>query len=208
MGVFLEPPFWAHEREFALEPRVGVSVATPPVGEPILLAEAKLYAKIQTTEEDAIAPRWLSAARMKVERDTGVRFLTQTIDVSLDAFPWNALWFTFPVWPVQSVTSVSSYDTAGVQQVLGSGNYILDKTSLPPRLGLTDAGSWPTDVRYFQHGVIRIVAGWATAADIPADLLMAVHQIFNWLAMNREPSRFERDSYRELIQPYVLEGLA
>lgn len=208
MGVFLEPPFWAHEREFAIEPHVGLTLVTPPVSEPIQLTEAKLYAKIQTTEEDAIAPRWLSAARMKVERDTGVRFLTQTIDVSLDAFPWNALWLTLPVWPVQSVTSVSSYDGAGVQQVLDVGNYILDKVSLPPRIGLSDAGSWPTNVRYFQHGVIRIVAGWPAATDIPADLLMAVHQMFNWLAMNREPSRFERDSYRELIQPYVLEGLA
>ena len=182
-------------------PHYAITVVTPPASEPISSAEAKLNAKMQTTDEDSLVPRWIAAARSKVEQETSVRFLSQTLDIAFDAFADP--WLTLPVWPITTLTSVSYYDTAGGLQVVDPANYLLDKASRPPRIGLTTAGVWPTDGRLFQPGVFRVVAGYATVADIPADLLMAVHLVFGWFAQHREPTAFEREAYDAFIGPYV-----
>jgi uncharacterized phiE125 gp8 family phage protein len=173
--VFVQPPFWS-TRHYSRTPPHAVSVVvTPPAREPLTLEQGKLVAGQDWAANDPrelLMKGWIAAARAKVELDTGLALLTQTRDIYYDRMPGDV--FTLPAqsMPLQSVTSIKSVDTAGVTNTLATDQYLVDLTS--GRVGLSDSGSWPTDLRSFQPIVIRIVAGYASVALIPALLLHAV----------------------------------
>lgn len=210
MGVFVQRPYWASERYPPIALHATSVVFVEPTVEPLdtsNLTAAKLYARISGTALDTLLPTLIKSARMKVEQDTGLALLTQTRDVTFDGFPYDGM-FTLPPQstPLQSITSVQYYDTSGVLQTFDPVNYLLDSSSRPARIGLTDAGSWPTDLRGFQPVTLRIVAGYVDVAHIPAPLVQAVGVLVGFYA-NEGSDRFMadtmRDEYEELIAPYV-----
>lgn len=185
-------------------PRIATKLITPPAVEPFTTAEAKLHCKIEIDDDNPNLSKWIRAARMKVENDTQRALLPQTWDAFVDGFPYWRAWLSLPFPPLQSVTSVNSTDTAGVETVWNATNYIVDASSTPGRIALTDTGAWPTSLRLFQSGRIRYVAGYATPAAIPADLLMAMALLIGWFSENREPSAFDVSMYEALIQNYTV----
>lgn len=60
---------------------------TDATAEPLSLADAKLYARVDQTAEDSMIASLITAARRRIERDTGLALLTQT---------WVALWDRWP----------------------------------------------------------------------------------------------------------------
>ncbi|HXG56680.1 MAG TPA: phage head-tail connector protein [Vicinamibacterales bacterium] len=179
-------------------PRVTRTVVTAAVLDPFSLAEAKAQSRIDLAEEDALLEDYLKAATRRVETDTGMALLTQTVDLTFDGLPqgWGVL--DLPIGPVQSITSVTYIDTSAVSQTMASGDRLLSGS----RIGLIDTASWPTDIRGFAPVTVRVVAGYTTAALIPADLRMAVRLVFGWLVAHREPDEFDLDVYEGWIRGY------
>jgi uncharacterized phiE125 gp8 family phage protein len=195
---------------------LATKLITPPAVEPFTLDEAKLHCRIDIEDDNVNIAKWIRAARMRVERDTGRALLTQTWDLFLDAFPgtpmhWSSLpWpasvmpmIAIPYPPLQLVTSVNVTDTAGAETVWSSTNYIVDTASTPGRLALTDTGAWPTATRQFQPGRIRFLAGWTSPTLIPGDLLQAVALWIGWFSEHREPVAVECEDYDRLVGPYA-----
>lgn len=156
---------------------------TPPVLEPLTLTEAKLRGGVDWAAGDpreALLNGFILAARAKVEQDTGIALLTQTWDVELEAWPRGRTPIALPWRPVQSVTSVTSIDTAGGANLLAADQYVLDPGSVSPRparLALADAGDWPTDLREFQPIAIRVVVGFASVTLLTAAAPGLVHAV-------------------------------
>jgi uncharacterized phiE125 gp8 family phage protein len=182
-------------------PHTSTLLITPPTIEPLTLAEAKRHLRIVTDDENGEILRWIRTARRQVEQDTGRALLTQTWDLFQDGSLGSG-WITLPIAPVQTVTSVNSTSSAGTETVWSATHYVVDTASVPARLGLTDSGSWPSDLRAFQPIRVRFVAGWTTAALLPPDLLAAVTLLLGWLSENRQPAPFEQAYYDRLIAPY------
>jgi uncharacterized phiE125 gp8 family phage protein len=171
MGVFIHG--W--RSGYATAVHASSVVVTPPVLEPLTLTEAKLRAGQDWAAgdpRDALMQSFISAARAKVEHDTGLALLTQTRDVYMDVLPGDVFDLPAQSFPLQSVTSVKSVDTSGVTNTLNASNYTVDVAS--GRISISETGYWPTDLRAFQPWVIRIVAGWTTAALVPPLLTHAV----------------------------------
>ena len=211
MGVFVQPPFWAEDYGRAAAPHAVSAKVVPAATDPVMtLATAKGYARITSTERDAtVLPAMLTAARDKVQIDTGIVLLSETYDVFLDALPRDRTPIVLPWRPVQSITSVKSIDTAGMTQTLDVSNYVLDPSSeapFPARIGLSIGGVWPTDIRPFQPYVIRIVAGWAQAdvAKIPPPLIHALGLLFDVYANDGG----SLDAYEETIAPFQIPVVA
>jgi uncharacterized phiE125 gp8 family phage protein len=208
MGVFIQPPFWATGYGRALYPHATWTRVPPAAADPIDLATAKLYARLATTDTslDTILPGVITTMRRKVEQDTGIALLQETYDVAFDRWPIDRTPIALPWRPVISVTSVKSYDTAGVLQTLDPSNYLLDPSSevaIPARLGLTISGSWPTDLRPFQPYVVRLVAGYASAPAIPPPLVHAVGLLVA-AYVNKDPLA----EYEETIAGFRLVSVA
>ncbi|MEQ1619683.1 MAG: head-tail connector protein, partial [Terricaulis sp.] len=61
-----------------------ITILTPPASEPITLAEAKLFLRIDQTAEDPLITTLIAAAREAVEVACGRALITRRVRESLD----------------------------------------------------------------------------------------------------------------------------
>lgn len=168
----------------------GRALVSPPTVEPVTVAEAKLFARIDTTADDAIVNELIGAARKRCEEWRGRAFLTQTWQLFLDTFPhldqgifrdpaftpigaqyrsgyassygWHQPPILLPRAPVLSVTSVVYTPFGGVPTTLDPSKYVVDLSNVyAPRIVPQFGQMWPTDLLVSANGVVvEFVAGF------------------------------------------------
>jgi uncharacterized phiE125 gp8 family phage protein len=171
-----------------------VSMTTDATTEPIGLDEAKLFLRVDATDEDAFISSGITECRRLLERKTRRALLTQTRTMTLDAAPSNRLPILLPVSPVVSITSITQYSTADVGTAVATTVYRLDATSYPPRIVLKDGQDWPTGLRPQNALAIAFVAGYGDGAENITDpeLLQALRLLIQqWY--ERSPNTPDRD---------------
>ena len=162
-------------------------VATAPTSEPFTRAEAKTWLKIPTavTADDLVVDAIIAAARTWAEQGTSRALMTQTIEEYFDCWPECGV-FALSVAPVQSITSVS-YQSGGSYVTWSSANYYTDLVSTPCRIVAkagVSAPSYDTDApNAFK---VVYVAGYASAASIPANIMHGMRQKMAFMYENRE----------------------
>jgi hypothetical protein len=181
-----------------------LTVTVQPATEPLSLAEAKQHLRVDITDDDALIQSFIVAARMRVESSAFVRLITQTIQLTLDRFPWGwsasgfysgrSRWFgvndPWPVIelepPVQSITSVVYVDPSGNPQTLSSSLYRTDINSSPARLTPSLNNVWPATAMVTAAVTVTYVAGFGAASAVPARLIEAVRLLTGHYYLNRE----------------------
>ena len=108
---------------------IGVQVTTEPTEEPISVAQAKAYLKVDTDDEDDDVSAMLTEAREAAESECHRAFCTQTLTLTLDDFPWGEIRLPRP--PLQSVTWVKYYNE-------GNTNQLANVASCGKKITLTD----------------------------------------------------------------------
>jgi len=193
-------------------PHASLSLVTPPAAEPVALADAKLYARISTTADDAIVSDLIQTAREWLEVWTRRAFVIQTWLLTLDNFPIFYDWYEWspyqttapyqsaqqwqtqniirlPVPPLQSVTSIEYVDaTTGVLASLAADLYQVDVASEPGRIAPAYATFWPTAQASIGSVKIQFVAGYdlAGGAKVPSRVLTAIKLAVSSWYQNRE----------------------
>ena len=160
-------------------------LVTPPTAEPITLAEAKQQRRVTTTADDPLIDGLIVAARDWAERFTGRALMTQTWDYFLDAFP-DAIELQLP--PLQSVTSVKYVDTNGMEQTLATTEYTVDAAAERGLVRPAFGKSWPATRAQANAITVRFVAGYASAAMVPASIKAGMHLVIGELYERREHS--------------------
>jgi uncharacterized phiE125 gp8 family phage protein len=94
-----------------------VWVSVDVVTEPINSAEAKLFAKIPSTADDAVVFTLVRAAREAVEKYTGSSMAEKTLIAEWDELPDDNT-VELPYGPIKSITSVVMVDEDGVAETL------------------------------------------------------------------------------------------
>ncbi len=172
------------------------SLLTPPSVEPVLLADAKQQARIDTNADDAFVISLITAARQWAERYTGRAFVTQTWQMALDAWPgvldmdWDGVrqgpisspasmsYISLPRPPLQSVTSVTYYDNNDNGAVWSAGSYFVDTVREPGRLALRLGSVWPVPTRLTNGIIIQYVAGYGNdGSAVPEAIKTAIRQL-------------------------------
>lgn len=141
-------------------------LVTPPVAEPVTLAEAKKQLELASsdTAHDAHLALLIQAAREQWEADTDSCCLSQTWKVYAEEFDDDEIYL--PKRPIQSVTHVKYYDASNVQQTLSTSVYSLDDAARAVRLDSLQV--WPAVYDRFDAITITFVAGYTSAAALPA----------------------------------------
>jgi uncharacterized phiE125 gp8 family phage protein len=141
-----------------------------PAGEPVSLAEAKAFLKVDGGAEDALIATLIGAARLHVEGITGTALLAQSWRVVLDDWPANGV-VRLPVGPLLSVTAITATDDNGAGHDIGLAQFgsELDRLIVPRVVvgmpALQERGGIEIDY----------VAGFGSEAeDVPADLRQAL----------------------------------
>jgi len=161
-----------------------LQLVTPPAGEPISLAEAKLHLRVDGGDDDPLIGSLITAARQAAETITGRQLMTARWRLVLDAFPGPLLMhagsgssFSLPTHaillakcPVQSVVSVEYLDMNGTTQVLPASDYVLDAACEPARLSPVFGKTWPPTLPQIGAVTVTFDAGYGSASEVPEGL--------------------------------------
>lgn len=171
----------------------------PPAAEPVSLAEARAWLRVDTNDEDAAIASLISVGRMLVESATRRALVTQGWRLTLDAWPtsggdgsWSILStrpspapseIVIPFAPVQSISAIRIYDVANQPQTLGQTTYRL--VGAPERARILFAAQPPQPGAKAAGIEIDLVAGYGDPPDTPAALRHAILALVSWWFDNR-----------------------
>jgi uncharacterized phiE125 gp8 family phage protein len=147
----------------------------------VSLTDAKTSCRIDESALDLEITGAIHAATRIAEHESGRCIMSQTFEISLDAFP-DA--FELTRVPVASITSLKYYDADGVLITMDSGDYTLDIADdygfayVVPAYGT----EWPTARDQINAVVLRYVAGYATTTEqvTPSDNLKIKILLAHW----------------------------
>lgn len=203
-----------------------VQLVTAPAAEPVTLAEAKAWAKIDASDDDALLVALVAAARESAENYLRRSLISQTLRLTIDQAPSGVedclgegvydlpstiltgglpKVIELPKGPVQSITSVTNYALDDTASVFASGSYSLNTD----RLVLGYGATWPSGLRATAACAILYVAGYGdTGSSLPqairTALLMHIQRMYDGRVVCDMPEGCVR-----LLKPYrVLDGLA
>lgn len=184
---------------------VDLITITAPTDEPVTTAEAKDHLRVTHTDDDAYIDALISTARQYVEGRTGIRLMTQTVELRADSFFAAGLIvgsgndrnydgglqrqhfgdvISLHCAPVQSLDSIKYYDGDDVDTTLDASTYWTDLSSRPARVQTkTD---WPTTNERIGNVRIRMTVGYASAGDVPKHFKQAMLLLIGHWYENRE----------------------
>jgi len=149
------------------------TLIAPPGEEPVTLAEAKAFCRIDGADEDALVDALIAAARLQVESLTGRALIAQTWRLTMACAPRLV---ELPVIPVAAL--VAAPDGAVLQ-----GDAVL---LVEPVDELT----------------VDYTAGYGAAADVPGDLKQAVLTLVAYWYENRDAVTMPPLGFDRLIASY------
>lgn len=187
-----------------------IALAGPAV-EPVTLAAAKRYLRLDGSEEDELVSALITAGRLTVERAARLALVEQSWRLRLQAWPPDRA-VPVPLHPVIGVLAVRLVGAAGPPTVLAADLYRLDDGGDPVRLLVDPAAPDPAGAL----GAIEIdlACGFgATGAAVPEPLLQAIRiMVAHWFEhrgddVARSGPALPPDA-RALMAPYLRPRLA
>jgi uncharacterized phiE125 gp8 family phage protein len=139
-----------------------------PTTTPLSLTEVKAHLRVDGTDQDSVIQMYLDAATNYADGEWGYlgrALVTQTWRLTIDTFPCAEI--KIPLPPLQSITSVSYYDSAGdFQSLVEDTDYFVDDQSEPA--WLMPMTSWPATQDAINSVAIEFVAGYAGTSSPPS----------------------------------------
>src|SRR4030095_8045227 len=139
-----------------------------PTTTPLSLSEVKAHLRVDDTDLDDVIQIYLDAATAHVDGEWGYlgrALVTQTWRLTIDTFPSAEI--KIPLPPLQSISSVSYFDSAGDPQTLiEDTDYFVDDQSEPG--WIAPMTSWPTTLDAINSVAIDFVAGYAGTSSPPS----------------------------------------
>lgn len=161
------------------------TVAVQPTEEPVSLDEAKLHLRVDGTAEDDYIAGLISAARIACEIEARRAFVARTLDLYLECWPGRSL--KLPQPPLVSVTSITYTDENGNSATVSASDYVVYAGVEPGLIILKPTASWPSvNLMPGPSIVVRYVAGYGTAAAVPAVYKQAMLLTIGHMYENRE----------------------
>ena len=199
---------------------------TDPAVEPVTVAEMDQFLRgdnVIESVDGSLIEGLIVAAREYVEEFTRRALITQTWTMYMDRWPqtqdplgwWDgvregsissgdARSLTLPIGPLQSVTSVKTFDQDNSEALFDDANYFLNTTATPGEVILNTGVVWPPFTRTRNGIEVVYVAGYGDAAtDVPASLRMAIKQLVTHWYENRELVKTQSDQNQAMSPVHV-----
>jgi uncharacterized phiE125 gp8 family phage protein len=144
-----------------------------PAAEPITVAEAKLYLRVEHADDDALITALIAAARTHVEARTRRALITQTWRFIFDRWPRDGR-LSLARAPTREVIAARVYDNEDVAQDIDVQAFTVDKAAAPAVIGFAPwAVSFPG--RSLAGIEVDVAFGYgASAVDVPEPLRHAI----------------------------------
>lgn len=144
---------------------------TAPAVEPLSLAEAKAFLRVEHADDDDVISALIAGSRIHIEAQTRRALVTQSWRLALDHWPADGRRAVRPA-PLQEVTAVRVYDGEGVAQSLDLQAFVIDpgnSTLAFAPWALMQPGRLAAGIEF------DVVCGYGDAAsDVPEPLRQAI----------------------------------
>jgi uncharacterized phiE125 gp8 family phage protein len=155
---------------------------TAPAVEPLTLAEAKAYLRVETPDDDDLIAALIAGARIHVEAETRRALITQSWRLSRDAWPPDGRLAVLPA-PLQTMTAVRVYDESNVSHALDTQTFVPD---LAGSALVFAPWALPMPGRSAAGIELEVVCGYGgAAADVPEPLRQAIRLLVGHWYENR-----------------------
>lgn len=166
------------------------AITSGPSTEPLTSTETKNFLRVSTgfTADDTFISGLITVARQAAETIIDRALIDQLITFYADDFPKSSDVILLPRPPLESVTSIKYYDTAGTQQTMSTGDYQVDIYSEPGRLYPDTDTVWP-DVESGRANAVEIAfrAGYgSTQSSVPESIRTAMLMMIGHWYEHRE----------------------
>jgi uncharacterized phiE125 gp8 family phage protein len=183
---------------------------TPPVAEPLALAEIKAHLRIDGTGEDGLLTGLIKVAREHLERATGLALISQGWRLHLDCWPEIGA-LAISRGPVLTVDAIRAFDELGEESEVTLAGHLLDGVRRPARLWLRERPA----ARQAINGIeVDFTAGFGeSGADVPDTLkrAMLVHAAHMYEFRGAVPVEMQPasvpDGYDRLVAPFLMRRL-
>jgi len=164
-----------------LPPNAKLDRLAGPASEPLSLADAKGYLRVETPDEDALIADMIVAARIECERINDRSFIATTWRLTLDALPWGpgpgGAWHggvSLPMPPLISLSSLRYVDLGGVWQTIDPATLIVS-AGTPGRIAPPYGNYYPLSQPRPAAVELVYVAGYGPdATAVPRSVVMAI----------------------------------
>jgi uncharacterized phiE125 gp8 family phage protein len=171
---------------------------SPPANEPISLAEAKNFLRVEHDADDTLIAALIAAARSAVELATRRVLIAQTWRVPLHCWPASGR-IVSPVNPLRTLVAARVRVEDETFSALDPTAFTLDTASVPGVIAFDRAGV-KEPARALAGIELDVEAGYGAAADVPAPLIQAIRLL---LAQSYE----QRDQVRPDALPETVAAL-
>ena len=203
----------------------GLQVNTEPVQEPISLQEAKEYLRVDDSTDERVVRPLIETSRRIAEEHLGRTLMTTTYTLYTDSYDelsyhlWEGIrtgpdlsnyknYINLPKCPVQSVTSVSTFNDSDVETTFASSRYYVDNVREPSRIILRKGETFPSALRVANSIKVVYVAGYANSYAIPEPVRMGMLQHIAFLYEHRgdmyEAASPMPPMIKNMYAPYVI----
>ena len=166
--------------------------------EPLALAEAKAWARIERDDEDGLIAGLIAAGREAIERETGLALIARSFRLTLDPVPRGG-WVEATRRPLVAVAGVTAYDASGNPATFTAAEAIAERPRGADFFRLSNAV-----IDAAANGVeIEFTAGFAEG-ECPADLLLALKTI---VAASYEARALVEPGMQPALRPALAERL-
>jgi uncharacterized phiE125 gp8 family phage protein len=144
-----------------------------PAIEPISLAEAKAYLRVEHDDDDDVIAALIAGARVHVEAQTRRALITQSWRIIRDSWPGDGRIAILPA-PLRELLAARVYKLDGSTQALDVAVFAADVASAPAALAFA-SGALPAPGRVVGGIELDIEAGYGDdASDVPEALRQAI----------------------------------
>ena len=184
----------------------GIKVVTAWTTSAVATSDQKSFMRVDFSDDDSLIAELIKASQNVIETYLNRAITTQTLELYLDRLPfysdinypegtftapdmeYNSNFIVLPKPPVTSVTHVKYFDDSDTEYTYASSNYYVDTISDQARIVLRQGKSWPTvtQTRNANAYVVKYVAGYGGASDVPEAIVQAIKLLTAHLYENRE----------------------
>lgn len=149
------------------------TLLTPPAAEPLSLAEARAFLRVEHGDDDALIAALIAAARGHVEAFARCALIAQSWRLTLDRWPESGR-IRPRIGPLRALAAARLRDDGGGETALEVGSFVVDRAT-----GEIAAPPWalPPPRRAAAGIELDLDVGFGAAADVPPMLAQALRML-------------------------------
>jgi uncharacterized phiE125 gp8 family phage protein len=157
---------------------------TPPAVEPVTLADAKAYLRVEHSDDDAVITALIAGARSHVEAQTRRALITQSWRLIRDSWPCDGRIAVAPS-PLRQITAGRVYRLDGTTRALDLQAFVSDLGATPSIISFL-SWSLPAPGRPVAGIEIDVEVGYGSGpANVPDPLRQAIKLLVSHWYENR-----------------------